>query len=373
MKARAFVLLTCVVVVLAGLVLVAGEGFIRHRERSRTVPGTMPLLYYRHARLHHALVRDFSYFRWARVDTAGFRWTDDGRRPGGGRPVILVLGSSTTFDTEVSGDLKAWPARLEAWLREQPSGVAGAVLNGGVSGYRVVDQLVRLETDLADFHPDLILLYEAHNDLFATLAGSASQERHRPGRTPTFAPWTAWLEAHSLLYGKVMGRLKVMRFRGARGGHGARGPAVWDSLIQAGAERFERDLESLVAVAGARGIPIVLMTVTHVSSGDSLPSSEEVTRNWANTLPGVPPVTVLKTYRAINARIAAVAQRHGIAFIDGAASGVVGLDLYAEGDPVHFNDVGADRFARFVARELVRPRPDTTRGASHARPEPRLQ
>src|SRR5690348_9744917 len=77
----------------------AGEAYVRHRERSRsTPPGTMPLLYYRHVRLRHALVRDYSYFGWVHTDTAGFRRTGDGPRGLEGRPLVLVLGSSTTFD-----------------------------------------------------------------------------------------------------------------------------------------------------------------------------------------------------------------------------------------------------------------------------------
>jgi lysophospholipase L1-like esterase len=353
---------------------VLGEAVVRYRERNRsTVPGIMPTLYYRHARLGHALVRDFSYFGWFRTDTAGFRWTDDGQRRAGGRPIILVLGGSTTFDTAVSPDLETWPARLEAWLRKEEAGFSGSVLNAGVSGYDVVDNLIRLETDLADFQPDAILLYQAHNDLFSAFARSSadvSRDRHRPDQWGTVTPWRAWLEEHSLLYAKVAGRIKALRFRGRRERE-ASGPAPdWDDVLNKGGARFERDLESFVAVARARGILVVLMTVTHVSSGDSVPRSELATRSWANTMPGVPPSVALEGYRRFNARIRAVAQRHAIPLIDGAASSIVGPELYAEGDAVHFNAAGADRFARFVAGQFVRLVPDTTHSTVPERAEP---
>jgi len=340
---------------LLGVALGAGEILVRSRERSRsTPPGVMPTLYYRHVRLRHALVRDYAYFGWVRTDSAGFRRTIDATSPTGGRPRVLVLGASTTFDTQVSGDLRAWPSRLWTWLSAE-QGFQGAVLNGGVAGYQVVDNLVRLVTVLANFQPDVILLYHAHNDLFATLAGSPSAglaDPHRPWRAPTQTPWAGWLEAHSLLYGKVAGRLKALRFGGTGGDRRDRGAAEWDSVLNAGAARFERDVETFAAVAAARGIPLVLMTVTHVSAGDSLPASDDVARNWMHTLPGVPPGITLEGYRRFNARVAAVAARHSIPLIDGAASGVAGLELYAEGDPLHFNDRGADEFARFVAGQL---------------------
>jgi lysophospholipase L1-like esterase len=364
MKGRVRLAAAGVAILVVAFSLAAGEAYVRHHERSRsTVPGTMPLLYYRHARLRHALVRDYSYFGWVHMDTAGFRRTDDGHRGLDGRPLVLVLGSSTTFDPAVSGDLQAWPARLEARLREKGT-FQGSILNAGVSGYTVVDDLVRLETVLGDFQPDVILLYEAHNDLFSTVAGSATTaagDRRRPWQTPAIAPWTAWLEQHSLLYGKLAGRLKAVRFRGTASDRATRSAAEWNQVLEAGAARFERDLENLAAVARARHIPMVWMTVTHVSAGDSLPTSVAVDRTWMNTLPGVPPAVTLDAYGRFNGRIARVAQRHGIPLIDGAASGVAGPDLYAEGDPIHFNDRGADRFASFVADKLVRVLPPPAR------------
>ncbi len=331
----------------------AGEAYARYRERNRSnVPGTMPQMYYRHVRLRHALVRDYSYFGWVHTDSLGMRRTDDGHRPPNARPVVLILGSSTTFDTDVSGDLKAWPARLEARLREK-TGFTGAILNGGVSGYRVLDHLIRLETTFDTFRPDLLVLYEAHNDLFATLTGSRASDPHRPGEVPAVAPWTAWLERHSLLYGKIKGRLRAVRFGRTGGTRAERTAADWDQLVRLGTAQFERSLRSFAAVAQARGIPVVWMTVTHVSGRDSVPTSDGAIRSWAGTLPGVPEAVTLDTYRRFNARIAAVAAEYRIPVIDGTASGVAGLDVYAEGDPVHFNDEGADRFAAFVADRLA--------------------
>src|SRR5690348_6507818 len=97
-KGRVLLSAASVSILVLVLSLSAGEAYVRQREGSRsTPPGTMPLLYYRHMRLRHALVRDYSYFGWVHTDTAGFRRTDDGHRGLDGRPLVLALGSSTTF------------------------------------------------------------------------------------------------------------------------------------------------------------------------------------------------------------------------------------------------------------------------------------
>jgi hypothetical protein len=167
------------------------------------------------------------------------------------------------------------------------------------------------------------------------------------------APWTVWLEAHSLFYAKVIGRVKALRFRRGGPAGSAGSPVAWDSIIDAGASQLARDLASFVAVAGARGIPVVLMTVAHVSGADSAPTSPVIARGWSYAVPGVAPEVILRGYRRYNAAIAEVAAGWGVPLIDGAASGVAGTDRYADDDTIHFNDAGADAFADFVARQLV--------------------
>jgi len=116
-----------------------------------------------------------------------------------------------------------------------------------VPGYRVVDILVRLQTELADFQPDLLLLYESHNDLYAALGPRPARSfTQRPGRAVTLTPWTAWLEEHSLLYAKLAGRWQALRSRGRAAARSAASVAVpWDSILDAAAGAFERDVESL--------------------------------------------------------------------------------------------------------------------------------
>ena len=61
--------LAIVTIILAGV----GEVAVSFSERHRTsVPGTMPLLYYRHGVLGHALVLSYDCFGWVHVNSDGF-------------------------------------------------------------------------------------------------------------------------------------------------------------------------------------------------------------------------------------------------------------------------------------------------------------
>jgi len=357
MRWRLAAMSVAVATVTLALVLTGAELALRYREQHRSVvPGTMPTLFYRHYRTRHAMVRDFSYFGWVHIDSLGFRRTAPVPSPQPvGRPVVLIVGGSTVFDSQVSSDDRAWPAQLGAILRGAERPFAGEVINGGVPGYLVVDNLIRLETELADFRPDLLVIYEGHNDLYAAFARAATPGfTQRPGRVESRAPWTAWLEEHSLLYAKIAARLQAIGSRRrAESRATVLAPVDWNAVIDAGAHRFERDLESVIAVAAVRGIPVVLMTLTHVSAADSAVRDDRVARSWTYTVGGVPPDVVLRAYRRFDASVRDVARRRGLPVIDGAASGVVGPAFYAEDDPIHFNDAGAERFAQFVAVHLA--------------------
>ena len=143
-----------------------GEALVRRREHSRNdVPGSITMLYYQHKRLGHGLVRNTDYFGWMRINRHGFRGSDMPIQKPAETHRIMVIGGSTTFDTQVSSDERTWPARLQYWLNHRDRGFPVEIVNAGVPGYRVIDHLIRLQTDLYRFQPDLIILYVGHNDI----------------------------------------------------------------------------------------------------------------------------------------------------------------------------------------------------------------
>jgi lysophospholipase L1-like esterase len=347
-------------------VAAVGEGVVRYRERHRdTVPGTMPLLYYRHSRLGHALVRDNDYFGWVHINKQGFRGADVSLTKPAGVFRILAIGSSTTFDPGVTRDDRAWPARLEYWLSQQQPGRRIEVINAGVPGYRVVDDVIRLTTELYRYRPDLIVLYEGHNDLFANLrwtGGAPEVNGAAPGEVDVETPWGHWLTRNSLMYTKMVARYQAIKFSMLRrptapasGGQTIpvvdRGAA--DPVARATTE-FSRDLHAFLAVARALEIPVALPSLVQVSGVGATEERDPHQRwMWANGLPFATPEEILRGYALYNAAIDDAATRFGATSISTAEFGLKGAALYAPDDPIHFNDRGSEIMARKLAEALV--------------------
>jgi lysophospholipase L1-like esterase len=339
----------------------AGEVAVRYRERHRaTLGGTMPLLYYRHARLGHALVRDFDYFGWVHVNREGFRGPEVAVRKPLGTVRIMAVGSSTTFDPSVSGDQATWPARLQVWINQLAPQRSVEVINAGVPGYHVIDDVMRLETELYRFRPDVVILYEGHNDLFGALrrgSEGAPPFTRTPNECPAVTPWTRWLSLHSLLYGKVVARLQSLQFLAAgQLALALTGPTTSsaEGVIDSGAVAFERDLIVFVSVARSLGIRVVIPQLVHVSRSGAREEPDSTLRHvWAYTVPFAQPETVLQGYLRYNAVLRRVAASLGATWLATDSFGLVGPGWYDVGDPIHFNDRGADRMARRLAEALV--------------------
>jgi len=85
---------------------------------------------------------------------------------------IVALGESTTFGMTMASDDQPWPALLEQIIRDRlhPSRRV-EVINAGVPGYDLADNVRRLETDILPLHPDLIISYHGYNG-FLMIDGS---------------------------------------------------------------------------------------------------------------------------------------------------------------------------------------------------------
>lgn len=342
---------------------IAGELVLRYRERHRTtIPGTMPSLLYRHVRLRGALVRNFNYYDWVHINGEGFR----GRRDYGSKPEgafrIMAVGGSTTFDSFVSGDDRTWPHRLESWLRRLAPACSVEVINAGVPGYRVLDNLIRLQTELYEYEPDLVLLYHAHNDLVYSFSQAVGEGRDRavntPGEVPAVSHLQRWLERHSLLYSKVLFRWKILSRRAARDGAGdgggarfARDPAT---LFERGADRFLRDLSSFLAVARSLDLSVAVPQVQHVSGAGTLTEPDSTIRAmWRHSFPSTRPEIVLQGYARFDTAARQAADAFGATYLPTAEFDLRGTEWYAPGDPIHFNDDGAERMGRQMAEALL--------------------
>lgn len=83
----------------------------------------------------------------------------------------LALGGSTTFGDLVRREEDTWVFQLERRVRGK-CGDECDVINGGVGGYTVLENLIHYMTLLEDLAPDVVMLYEGINDVDARLFGS---------------------------------------------------------------------------------------------------------------------------------------------------------------------------------------------------------
>jgi acyl-CoA thioesterase I len=93
------------------------------------------------------------------------------------KPVTIVaIGSSSTFGVGASSSAAAYPARLEALLKERFPDASIKVLNRGINGEDAPEMLARFSRDVIEQKPDLILWQVGTNAVLHNpgIAGQAS-------------------------------------------------------------------------------------------------------------------------------------------------------------------------------------------------------
>lgn len=98
------------------------------------------------------------------VNARGFRGDPVQHPKPAGTYRVLALGGSTTYGDGVTAD-EAYPAQLQRVLRETYGYTNVEVVNGGFPSYTSLNSLVNLITRGVEVQPDLVILYNAHNDL----------------------------------------------------------------------------------------------------------------------------------------------------------------------------------------------------------------
>lgn len=140
--------------------------------------------------------------------------------------LVVALGSSSTLGVGATAPDRSYPARLEAVLRGRFPAAAVRVVNRGVGGETVADNLARLGRDVLDLRPDLLVWQVGTNDALRGLP---------PG----------------LVVAQVLGGIAAVRAAGAEVALMAPQP-----LPEPERDRRVRVMgEALRAAAGAAGVP----------------------------------------------------------------------------------------------------------------------
>ncbi len=245
----------------------------------------------------------------------------------GNRFRIVALGESTTFGVTVEPGDRPWPEALEDRIQRGFSCDAPVeVINAGVPGWTLANQLGRMEYDILPLQPDLILSYHGYNGFpwfFGNLPGlpflPVPRVPPRPSRLFERAE-QGW-------------RLRDLRERYAR--------ELDLSVLRTDVSTtpYADVYRSLIQLARSGGIELALATFD-MAVNESSP--EEVVDFYSESFPEVRSAIIANQLHTRLLR--QLAKPPGVHFID-AAPGVDGEYRELFIDLIHFTQPGRERLA----------------------------
>jgi len=274
------------------------------------------------------------------INQLGFRGAEMSRGKGE-RFRIVVLGESTTFEVTLLDEDRPWPERLEARIADELAcDRAVEVVNAGVPGWTLSNQVMRFSDDITPLRPDLVLSYHGFNGFHFFFAGLP--EVTVRGSKPR----------GSRILERVEATLRTLRLRQryrALPEIDASVPSR-DLLVTAYADWYRR----LVDAARAAGAEVALCTFNLAVTADS---PEEAIRlhEWF-----VPDLRARMLANRLHSRLVReLGEALRVTTIDTSRE-LDGAYRDAYVDAAHFNRVGSQRMAANVfdgLRDLLRDHP----------------
>lgn len=263
------------------------------------------------------------------------------REPGSLR--VAVVGASTVMGEMTRSNEATFSALLGERLRQRYAGRKVEVVNAGISGYRLADQLRMLEAIVLPLEPDLVIVYPGFND-FADYcrdgAAAPAPAAQRQGLPLLSLP--GWL----LTVDAVRRRTVFLR-TAAADPRRLRDPAAIDLAP------YRARLESLVEAARRAGVPLLLATNARAYRAEQ-PVEEQMQLSaqarYFNPCFDLPGLNAL--YDRHNAEIIDVGQRLGVPVLPLHQRIPGGRRYFA--DASHFAPAGERLAAEAIFAFLVR-------------------
>jgi lysophospholipase L1-like esterase len=187
-----------------------------------------------------------------RINSLGFRGPEIQAAKPPRTVRIVCLGASTTFSAEVSSNEKTWTYRLQELLQAEYPDVRIEVVNAAVGGYVAADNLKSLIHRVLPLDPDLVLYYEANNEIVRDtreLAAARGLLEEGGNRSPIMRT----LSNYSLMVDLLHKNLAILlRSRSTA-------PKI-DVIPEDLPARFVGVLDEMRTRLAARGVPFVLST-----------------------------------------------------------------------------------------------------------------
>jgi lysophospholipase L1-like esterase len=279
------------------------------------------------------------------INSLGFRGPEIAMPKPADTVRVAYLGASTTWCAEVSGNDYVWPHLATASLRRAFPEVRFDYVNGGVPGYTIESILKNLQYRVAPLHPDVIVIYEASNNLSGEMRELALKRGIIEDRNIEV---NSWPSRYSLLWYLVEKNLRVMTAqRMAENNHG-----LLEVDTNTLGTEYRQILTDLVRAAQSSAKLVAVATFSIQPRREQPP--ERQMRASASALfymPFVTPATIIETYDRYNQIIREVARDTGAMLIDGEDE--IPGDPAHFTDSVHFTDLGSEVMAARISRALI--------------------
>ena len=297
-----------------------------------------------------------------RINSLGFRGDEITAAKPSNTVRIACVGASTTFCAEASTNQATWPHRLQEALQARYPDVSIQVINAGVPGYNALQSLKNLTHRVLALQPDLVIYYEANNDMAHDLNKLAHERGLIDDPSGKVPPWVQRLSEISLLFDLTYKNLVISRSQSE--GRTSKLNGVPKDLPQ---RRFTGLLGAMHQELQARGVPFVLSTYLVKYRRDQTPAAQAANIGVLfYYMPWATPDDFLDAMDYYNEAIVAFARANGVPVLEERVS-IPGDDRHFV-DYIHLTDAGcakmAERFDRFLEEQkLVQPLVDRVRAA----------
>lgn len=278
-----------------------------------------------------------------KINSLGFRGDEFTREKPARTVRIACLGASTTFCAESSSNATTWPQRLQDKLQAAFPDVRIEVINAAVGGYVAADNVKVLEHRVLPLDPDLVIYYEANNEITNDTQKLAIQRglSTTAGRSPV----ATQLSKYSLMFDLAYKNLTI--FSGQRRAAADKMDRVPPDLPN----HFIGELDTMREQLAKRNVPLMLSTFlvkyrrnqdrqTQIANADV----EFYYMPWMS-IDGL--LDAMDTY---NGAILRYAREHNLPAVDDREAVAPDAEHYS--DCMHFRDAGAeamaDRFFRYI-------------------------
>jgi lysophospholipase L1-like esterase len=281
-----------------------------------------------------------------KINSLGFRGDDFTAEKPANTFRIAALGASTTFSAEVSSNHAVWTHRLQEKLQAAYPSKRIEVVNAAVGGYVAADNLKNLKHRVLPLDPDLVIYYEANNEIVKDTRDVAVREGIVAADELRQPAWVTTLSKVSLMFDLAYKNLAIL-VRSREGGRRV------DRVPPDLPAHFTGQLDQMRAMLAERHIPLVLSTFIVKYRRDQSRATQIANADVAfYYMPWMSIDGLLDAMDVYNDAVVKYGNRVGLLVVDDRFA--IPPDTEHFSDCMHLLDKGNEAMAERFARALIK-------------------